>query len=286
MGRIAYVDGMYVDQARARVSIEDRGYQFADGVYEVWGVEAGRLLDHRGHLARLQRSLRELRIEPPMSEGALNVVLREVLRRNRLGDAIVYLQITRGAAPRDHAFPAPSTRPVVVVTAKPADWAALDAKAAQGSAVITCPDQRWARVDIKTVSLLPNVLAKQAARERGAAEAWMVDDQGHVTEGSSSNAWIVDAQGVLISRPLSDRILAGVTRATVLRIAADLQWRVEERPFTVEEAKGAHEAFNTAATALVSPVISIDGAPVGDGRPGPVAQRLRELYRGYAARAQ
>ena len=278
MSRIAYVNGRYLPHAQAGVSIEDRGFQFADGIYEVWGVLDGRLTDWDGHMERLERSLSELRMEMPMTKGALLAVLRETIRRNRVRDGIVYLQVTRGAARRDHAFPRPGTPLTVVVTAKPMNLAAEEAKAAKGVAVITLPDIRWGRCDIKTVGLLPNALAKQAAREAGAYEAWLVDDDGLVTEGSSTNAWIVDGQGRLRTRDTGANILRGVTRRTLIALAQQLQIPVLEEPFTVEEAQGASEAFLTAATAFVTPIVSIDGKPVGSGRPGPVAGRLRSLY--------
>jgi D-alanine transaminase len=214
----------------------------------------------------------------PMSRAALLQVLRETLRRNRVRDGIVYLQITRGAARRDHAFPGPGTPPTVVVTARAVDFAAEEAKAERGVRVITQPDIRWGRCDIKTVGLLPNALAKQAAREAGAYEAWLVDPDGYVTEGASTNAWIVDAQGRLRTRDTGANILRGVTRKTLIALAAELQLPVVEQPFNVAEAKAASEAFLTAASAFVMPIVAIDGDPVGSGRPGPVARRLRALY--------
>lgn len=277
MSRVAYVNGRFLRHAEAGVSIEDRGFQFADGVYEVWAVLDGRLADAAGHLDRLARSLSELRIEPPMSRAALVQVLRETIRRNRVRDGIVYLQVTRGAARRDHAFPV-DTRPSLVVTARRVDFGKEDAKAAQGVAVITTPENRWGRCDIKTVGLLPNVLAKQAAREAGAYEAWFVDADGQVTEGASTNAWIVDAEGRLRTRDTGANILRGITRKTLIELAAALQIPVKEEPFTVAEAKAASEAFLTAASSFLIPITSIDGDPVGTGQPGPVARRLRSLY--------
>ena len=282
--RIAYVNGRYHPHADATVHVEDRGFQFADAVYEVWAVLDGKLCDAEGHFARLERSLGELSIRPPRSRAALLTILRETLRRNRVRDGIVYLQVTRGTAPRDHAFPSPDTPPTVVVTAKPLDPDKLDAGAAKGVAVITAPDLRWGRCDIKTVGLLPNALAKQAAREAGAYEAWLVDDEGQVTEGASTNAWIVDAQGRLRTRDTAANILRGITRAELIAAAGEVQLHVDERPFTVAEAKAAREAFLTAASAFVTPVVRIDGEPIGDGRPGPVARRLRALYLDQARR--
>jgi D-alanine transaminase len=278
MSRVAYVNGRFLPHAQASVHIEDRGYQLADGVYEVWAVFGGRLADAEGHFARLERSLGELRIALPMSPKALKLVLRETIRRNLVKNGLVYLQVTRGVAPRDHAFPARPVRPSIVITAKPVDMAAAEAKAAKGIGVVTTPETRWARCDIKTVALLPNVLAKQAARENGAGEAWFVDDLGLVTEGASSNAWIVDADGVLRTRDLNANILRGVTRKSLMELIARDGLQVSERPFSVEEAKQAREAFITGAGSLVTPVVCIDGAPVGDGAPGPVAKRLRASY--------
>jgi D-alanine transaminase len=278
MGRVAYVNGRYERHGEASVHIEDRGYQFADAVYEVWSVFDGKLADPEGHFVRLARSLSELRIAMPMSRAALTIVLRETVRQNRVRDGILYLQISRGVAPRDHAFPTEPVPPAVVVTCKPVNFAALQAKAAKGVSVITVPENRWGRADIKSTSLLPNALAKQAAREKGAAEAWFVDELGFVTEGSSSNAWIVDAEGVLRTRDTNANILRGVTRTSLLQIIRDEGLKVDERPFTPAEAQAAKEVFITAATALVTPVIAVDGKPVGNGSPGPVATRLRRLY--------
>ena len=282
MSRIAYVNGRYLPRGEAAVSVEDRGFQFADGVYEVCEVRGGRLVDERRHLARLDRSLRELRIARPMSQAALAVVLRETVRRNRVRDGIVYLQVTRGTAPRDFPFPADGTPPSVVVTARSNDLSRLERVAAEGIAVITAPDIRWQRVDIKSVALLPNVLAKQAARDRGAREAWLVDARGYVTEGASSNAWIVSRDGVLITRPLGNDILPGITRSVVLDLVRAQGLGFEERAFTVEEAYAAREAFVTSASQIVQPVVAIDGRPVGNGAPGLVATALRQDYHHYA----
>lgn len=278
MSRISYVDGRYVPHGSAAVHIEDRGYQFADGVYEVWAVLGGKLADAEGHLARLERSLSELRIPQPLGRAALVAIVREVVRRNRIRDGLSYLQVTRGVARRDHAFPAAETRPTLVVSARPLDLNAMERRAAAGVAVITTPETRWTRCDIKSVALLPNVLAKQAAREAGAFEAWYVDADGYVTEGSSTNAWIVDQEGRLRTRDTGANILRGVTRLNLIEVARSAQFAVDERPFTVEEALHAKEAFITAASLFVQPVVQIDGRPVADGRPGPVAARLRELY--------
>jgi D-alanine transaminase len=278
MSRIAYVNGRYVPHALAVVHIEDRGYQFADGVYEVCEVRGGRMIDERRHMERLARSLRELRITQPMPPSALAVVMRETIRRNKVRDGIVYLQVTRGVARRDHVFPERAVPPSVVVTARSADLAKAERQAADGVGVITVPENRWERVDIKSVGLLPNVLAKQAAKEAGAREAWFVDTDGKVTEGGSTNAWIVTMDGVLVTRPADTGILRGITRTVVLEVAAQQGLKVEERAFSVEEAYAAREAFITAATTIVMPVVRIDGRPIGNGHPGSVAQGLRAAF--------
>ena len=282
MSRIAYVNGRYLPHRDASVHVEDRGYQFADGVYEVCEVWNGQLVDERRHLDRLERSLRELRIDSPMSRAALGLVLREVVRRNGVTDGMVYLQVTRGVARRDHPFPPPGTPPSVVVTARRSDRKAQDALARQGVAVITVPENRWPRVDIKSVSLLPNVLAKQMAREAGAREAWFVDADGYVTEGASTNAWIVTAERTLVTRPAESGILRGITRTVALEVAASLGYAVEERAFTVAEALAAEEAFISAATTVVMPVVRIDGQTVGKGVPGPVATALRLKFHDFS----
>lgn len=282
MSRVAYVNGRYRPHRHAMVHIEDRGYQFADGVYEVCEVRTGRLVDEQRHLTRLQRSLSELRIALPMTLPALSVILHETARRNRVHDGIVYLQITRGVARRDHAFPPPGTRPALVVTARRLDRVRGESAATEGIAVVTLPDQRWKRVDIKSVSLLPNVLAKQAAREQGAREAWLVDENGFVTEGASSNAWIVTRDGSLVTRPADNAILRGISRAVVLDAAAAAGLRFEERPFELAEAFAAREAFVTAASQIVMPVVRVDGRPIGNGKPGPVAALLRRRFHEFA----
>jgi D-alanine transaminase len=262
--------------------VEDRGYQFADGVYEVCEIRAGQLVDERRHMDRLERSLKELRIALPMPRNALGHVFRETVARNRVRDGILYLQVTRGVARRDHAFPPPGTRPGIVVTAKNYDLDKLEQGAADGIAVVSVPENRWPRVDIKSVSLLPNVLAKQAAREQGAKEAWFVDAEGFVTEGSSSNAWIVTREGSVVTRPAEFGILRGITRTVVLEVIADHGLKLEERPFTMEEAYAAREAFVTSATQFVMPVVRIDGKPVGNGAPGLIASALRRDYHKHA----
>jgi len=282
MPRIAYVNGRYLPLAEAKVSIEDRGYQFADGVYEVCEVRRGRLVDERRHLARLARSLGELRIRPPMPLAALGVVLREVVARNHIDYGVVYIQITRGVARRDHAFPPPQVKPSLVVTARPLDKTRNAALAAKGIAVISVPDDRWSRVDIKTIGLLPNVLARQAAIEQGARDAWLVDASGTVTEGASSNAWIVTAGGTVVTRPADRSILRGITRTVLLEAIKARGLSIEERAFTLAEAYAAREAFTTSATQIVMPVVMIDGRLIGDGKPGPVAAALRLAYHDHA----
>jgi D-alanine transaminase len=282
MSRIAYVNGRYVPHGAAMVHVEDRGYQFADGVYEVCEVRGGRLIDERRHMQRLTRSLGELRMPLPMPLDALGVVLRETVRRNRVRDGLVYLQVTRGVAPRDFVFPAAATRPSMVVIARSIDQARLETVANDGIAVVTVPDNRWDRVDIKSVSLLPNVLAKQAARDAGAKEAWFVDANGMVTEGGSSNAWIVTRDGKLVTRPADHGILRGITRTVVLDAVAAQDLAFEERGFSVEEAYAAREAFITSASQIVMPVVSIDGRPIGNGAPGLVATALRRDFHRFA----
>ena len=282
MSRIAYVNGRYLPAREASVNVEDRGYQFADGVYEVCEVRGGQLVDAPRHLARLQRSLNELRIAEPMPLSALTFVMRETVRRNRVGYGLVYLQITRGVARRDHAFPVKAIKPSLVVTAKNLNYDKNQETAKKGIAVITTPENRWPRVDIKSVSLLPNVLAKQAARERGAYEAWFVDGQNEVTEGSSSNDWIVTRDGRVVTRPTDNRILSGITRAVLLNVLEALQLRLEERAFTVEESYAAAEAFVTSASQIVMPVVKINDRTIGDGKPGSVASRLREEFHRFA----
>lgn len=280
MSRIAYVNGRYLPHRDAAVHIEDRGYQFADGVYEVIAVERGRLIDETPHLKRLERSLRELEIASPMTPAALGQVMREVLRRNRVRNGTVYLQMTRGVAPRDHAFPQRSTTSVVM-TAKRAR-AQTARMVADGIRVITLPDIRWERCDIKSIALLPNVLAKQRAREAGAYEAWLVDSNGLVTEGSSTNAWIVTKDNKLVTRSASEAILNGITRQSAIKLAKAHKLKLEERPFAVAEAKAAREAFLTSTTSHVLAVSEIDGRAIGNGKAGPFTLKLREIYLAYA----
>ncbi len=281
MSRIAYVNGRYVAHRDAGVHVEDRGFQFADGVYEVIAVAGGTLVDEALHFARLHRSLGELRIASPMTDKALRHVMGEVLRRNRVRNGILYLQITRGVAPRDHAFPK-DAEPSVVMTARRARPPSADT-VGKGVAVVTIPDIRWKRCDIKSVSLLPNILGKQAAKERGAYEAWQVSPEGEVTEGTSTNAWIVTRDGRLVTRPADSAILNGVTRLAVIELARAAGLVIEERGFTVAEAQDAAEALLTSTTAFVLPVVTIDGKTVGEGRPGPFAARLLDHYRARIA---
>ncbi|MBL8586938.1 MAG: D-amino-acid transaminase [Methylobacteriaceae bacterium] len=285
MSRIAYVNGRYLAHREARVHIEDRGFQFADSVYEVCEIRDGALIDATRHLDRLERSMGELRMPAPMGRAALLVVLREVARRNLVRNGHVYLQVSRGVAPRDFPFPA-GAAPTLVVTARSKNVAEAEARALKGVAVAVRPDIRWGRRDIKTTGLLANALAKQHAREHGAFEAWLVDERGFVTEGASSNAWIVTADGALVTRAADHMILRGVTRTTLFDVAAELQLRIEERPFTVEEARRAREAFMTSANSIVIPIVAIDGAKVGDGAPGPTALRLRALFHASAEATQ
>jgi D-alanine transaminase len=282
MSRIAYVNGRYLPFAQAKVHIEDRGYQFGDGVYEVCEVRGGRLIDERRHLERLKRSLGELRIRMPVSTRALGVIMREVVARNRIGYGIVYLQITRGVARRDHAFPSREVQPSVVVTARTLNQVRNEALAQRGIAVVTIPDNRWDRVDIKTIGLLPNVLARQAALERGARDAWFVDAHGRVTEASSANVWIVTSNGTLITRHADNAILRGITRTVLFDTIRAEGLTVEERAFTLEEAYGAREAFITSASQIVLPVVRVDDRIIGDGKPGPVAIALRRAYHHHA----
>ena len=282
MSRIAYVNGRYQPHRSAQVHIEDRGFQFADGVYEVCEVRGGRLVDEARHIARLERSLGELRMRPAAGRAALGVIMREVVGRNGVETGFVYVQMTRGASARDFPFPGPQVPGSLVVTARATDPAKMRANAEIGVKVISLPDLRWKRRDIKSVSLLPNVLAKQAARDAGAFEAWLVDDAGFVTEGASSNAWIITPAGMLVTRAATQDILRGVTRAALLDLAAAEGLGFEERPFSVAEAQGAREAFLSSATNLALSIISIDAKTIGDGAPGPVVTRLRARFHEFA----
>ena len=279
MSRIVHVNGDYVPEEEARISVFDRGFLMADAVYEVTSVLGGRLVDYPGHAARLARSLAELDMRCPVSEAELLAIHRELVARNGIDEGLVYLQITRGSAgDRDFIFPDPEavTGGIVLFTqSKPG--LADNPAARTGIRVITIPDIRWGRRDIKTVQLLYPSMGKMMARNAAADDAWFTEEGGVVTEGTSNNAWIVTG-GKIVTRQLSEDILHGITRAAVLRFAREAQMAVEERAFTVAEAKAADEAFVTSASAFVMPVVAIDGAAVGGGRPGPLATRLREIY--------
>jgi D-alanine transaminase len=279
MSHIAYVNGRYVPLARAHVHIEDRGFQFADGVYEVFPVYAGRIVNLDWHMQRLSLSLSALRIGWPLSPAVLTVILAEMLRRNAIRDGgMIYLQITRGVSPRNHAFPGGDVKPSLVITARAVNMAARHRQAETGVRVISVPENRWARRDIKSVSLLPNMLAKQQAAERGATEALFVNEGGIVTEGASSTFWIVTQEGVLVTHPLGHDILPGVTRRAVLAMAPGLGLTAEEREFSLAEAVRAREAFLTSATNFVMPVTQIDDEIIGNGRPGAISLALRKAY--------
>ncbi len=278
MPRIAYVNGRYVRHSSAMVHIEDRGYQFADGVYEVCEIRHGYIVDLTRHLNRLERSLGELRIGWPMSRAALTTVIRETLRRNHVRNGLFYLQVTRGVARRDHIFPSAGTPPSLVVTAKSTDPKIIAAKNANGIKAITVPDNRWDRVDIKSVGLLPNVMARQQAKEAGAQEAIYIDADGMVKEGAATNVWIVDRDGTLVTRPADRGILRGITRTTLIDIGARLGLNIEERKFSVAEMLDAREVFITAATSICFPVVSIDGQTIANGHPGSVSHKIREVF--------
>jgi D-alanine transaminase len=273
-GRVAYVNGRYLPFGQACVHIEDRALQLGDGIYEVANVLGGQPTDEDAHLDRLERSLRELGMPMPMARAALKLVMREMIARNKIANGFLYIQVTRGAAKRDHVPPNDPPRPTVIMTMRAQDMAALGERLEKGIAVSTQADIRWGRCDIKTVQLLPNLLAKQAARKTGAFEAWLVDKDGFVTEGASTTAWIVDGEGHVITRDLSNAILPGVTRRIMLEAMAGAGGKVVERKFTVAEARAAKEAF---------PVVAIDGQKIGDGAPGPLTRRIRELYAARSA---
>ena len=277
-GRVAYVNGRYLPHGAAGVHIEDRSLQLGDGIYEVAAITGGKMVDVEEHLDRMERSLREIGMAMPMARAALKSVMREMAARNRVHDGLLYMQVSRGAVRRDHPIPDTVPRPTLIMTARSQDPSALRKKQEEGIAVITRPDQRWARRDIKTVQLLPNLLAKTEARKAGAYEAWLVDNDGFVTEGASTNAWIVDAGNHVVTRQLSNDILPGVTRRVILEAAAEARLPIIERKFTVEEALGAREAFLSSASGAAIPVVRIDGKPVGKGVPGPLTRRIHALY--------
>jgi D-alanine transaminase len=275
MSRIVYVNGSYVPEEEAKVSVFDRAFLFGDGVYEVTAVLDRRLVDFDAHLARLDRSLKEIALAAPISHSDLRELHEELIMRNEVGEGIVYLEITRGAADRDFAYPENAAPTIVAFTqSRPL----IDNPYAMtGVKIITIADLRWKRRDIKSTAMLAQAMGKQAAKLKGAYEAWMVEG-GFVTEGTSSSAFILDALGVIRTQPLGHHILPGVTRRAVLRLAALEGVTIEERPFSVAEALAAREAFMTAASAFVLPVVEIDGIAIGDGRPGPVARAFRKLY--------
>jgi D-alanine transaminase len=283
-GRVAYVNGRYLPFAVAGVHVEDRALQLGDGIYEVANVLDGQPTDEEAHLDRMERSLRELGMAMPMGRAALKLVMREMIVRNRIANGFLYIQVTRGAAKRDHVPPSDPPRPTLIMIMRAQDMAGLAQRMEQGIAVSTQPDIRWGRCDIKTVQLLPNLLAKQAARQAGAFEAWLVDDDGYVTEGASTNAWIVDKDGTVITRDLSNAILPGVTRRIMLEAMAEAQVRLVERKFTVAEAKEAREAFLSSATGAAVPVVAIDGQRIGNGTPGALTRRIRDLYAAKSGR--
>jgi D-alanine transaminase len=274
--RIVYVNGQFLPYEEARVPIMDRGFLFADGIYEVSAIIDGKLVDNAAHLARLDRSLGEIGIRNPHDAAGWERLQTELVARNGVTEGLVYMQVTRGVAERDFAFPKAGTEPTVMMFTQ-AKTVLANPLAETGARVITVEDLRWKRRDIKSVALLAQVLAKQQAAEAGVAEAWMIED-GAVTEGSSSTAFIVGRDRVLVTRPLSTALLPGITRAAVLRLAQEADLRIEERLIPVAEAYEAQEAFYTSASAFVMPVVEIDGRAIGEGRPGPLSRRLRELY--------
>lgn len=278
MPRTAYVNGAYVPIADAHVHINDRGFQFADSVYEGISVRRGKMVDLGLHLDRLWRSMGALAITQPMGRAALTVILREVHRKSRFADAFIYIQVTRGVAPRDHAFPTIPGRPSLVVTCKRVDFDAVRKSALTGVSAATQPDLRWGRCDIKSTALLPNILAKQAAREAGAFEAVLVDADGFITEGSSTNIWVVTEGGDIVTRPTSDNILAGITRTRIKIIAEKLKMSIKEAKISVKDAKNAREIFFTSSSNCAMPIIELDGQKIGDGTVGPVAKRLIDAY--------
>ncbi|MGC6471802.1 MAG: D-amino-acid transaminase [Parvibaculales bacterium] len=284
MAKIAYIDGHYKPLSEAHVNVEDRSYQFSDGVYEVFALRDGLLVDEEAHLDRLERSLAEMSIPAVMTRQALKLVIRETIRKNSVSNGVVYLQISRGVAPRNHVYP-DDLRPVLVITVRPQILGAGERLRRDGIAVVSQPDQRWARCDIKTVSLLPNILARQSANTMQAQEAWLLDEDGFITEGAATNAWIVNADGVLLTRPSGPDILAGITREILLEVIKSQNMDYIERAFTLEEAFSAREAFSTASTLTVFPVVSIDSHEIGTGRPGPLTLQLFDAYEKYSIKS-
>ena len=280
----AWIEGEYVPIAEARIPILDAGFVRSDLTYDVVGVWEGSFFRLDDHLDRLERSVREIGMAMPMGRAALKAVIREMARRNRVHDGLIYMQVTRGALRRDHAIPDMQPRPTLIITARSMDPAQLAARKEKGVEVITRPDQRWARCDIKSVALLPNILAKTDARKAGVFEAWLIDDDGFVTEGSSTSAWIVDKDGNIVTRSLSNAILPGITRKVIMDAAREAQIAIVERKFTPAEALEAREAFLSAASLGATAIVAIDGHKIGDGKPGPLTRRLQELYRAHAER--
>ncbi len=275
MPRIVYVNGKYVPEEEAKISIFDRAFLFADGIYEVTAVIDGKLVDYEPHMERLKRSLRELNMAQPITDAELREMHEQLVKRNNIGEGLIYMQITRGVAERDFSYPETAEQTLIAFT-QLKDL--IDPPAVKtGISIITIPDIRWQRRDIKTTGMLAQAMGKQAAKEAGVGDAWMVED-GYVTEGTSNTAFIVLDENRLVTRPLSNSILAGITRRTILKLAETGVITVEERPFTVDEAKSATEAFLTSASTLVMPIIEIDGKMIGGGQPGPVTRKLRELY--------
>ena len=279
MPRFSYVNGRFLPHTQAAIHVEDRGYQFGDGVYEVVSVINRRLIDLNEHIDRLDRSLRELQIDWPVTRNVLSILIRQILHRNAIKNGIVYLQITRGVAPRDHKFPK-NTSPSLIMTTKKLNHLTAS-RYYEGAKVVTIPDIRWARCDIKSISLLPNCLGKQTAYESGAYEAWLVNEDGLITEGTSSNAWIVNDDGQLLTRPPTSEILNGITRLAILKLANANGIEFIERPFSVSEALSAREAFTTSATSFVTPIVTIDDETIGDGKPGTLSKALMEHYKDY-----
>lgn len=278
MSHIAFVNGQFVPHAHAQVHIEDRGYQFADGVYEVWAVRDGIILDEADHFVRLCRSLTELQIRVPVTAKSLGFRLRQMMRRNRMSNGLIYMQVTRGVAPRVHVFPSGHISPAVILTAKHVNWREADKRAEKGVAVVSRPDERWARRDIKSTAILPNILARQSAKEAGAYEAWLIGPDGYVTEGAASTAWIITKAGEIWTRGLSHLTLPGITRHAIFQTAQEMSLKLVEHAFTLEEAKAASEAFMTGAGSGVMPIVSIDGTPVGDGTAGTMSLLIRHNY--------
>ncbi len=282
MAKISYVNGRYVNHLHASVHIEDRGYQFSDGIYEVIAFYNRRLLDERLHLVRLMRSLKELRIDVPMTERAMRIVMHELIARNDRDDGTLYMQISRGVAKRDHPFPK-NTRPSFVM-AVTGPKAPKEQETREGIKVITLPDERWARRDIKSISLLANILAKQEAAEAKVKEAWLYDEEGIISEGSASNSVIINSKNEIITHPADQHILGGITRHVVLELARKAGFKVIEKPFSVGEAKKAKETFMISTTSNILPVVQIDGNPIADGKPGKITLQLLALYHNHIYR--